>query len=268
MTEPTASSRLPDPDRPTRLSPEGYLRAWDADLAALLATTSADPATQVPSCPGWTLEDLWAHVAEVYAHKAAAIRAGAPPEPWPPPRPEGAAVVEALTHSAAWLRHLLADADPATPAWSWWPAEQTIGFWQRRMAQETAVHRWDAEHALGAAGPIAPALAVDGCDELLGWLTWAWDDLPQPEASGQVVVVRTDGAGWRVRLEPTVVRVVLDDDDAEELGVDAVVAGPPSDLLLHLWGRLPGAVADGRVSEDGDPLARQLLRARLTMATD
>ena len=56
--------------------------------------------------------------------------------------------------------------------------------------------------------------------------------------------------------------------DAEELGEDAVVAGPPSDLLLHLWGRLPGAVADGRVSEDGDPLARQLLRARLTMATD
>ena len=268
MSEPTADHRPRDPQRPTRLTPEGYLRCWDDDLAALLATTTADPATVVPSCPGWTLADLWTHVGEVYAHKAAAIRDGAPPDPWPPARGEGFDPVAWLRESAADLRGLLAGADPSAPAWSWWPPEQTLGFWQRRMAQETAVHRWDAELALGAPAPIEPALAVDGCDELLGWLTWAWDDLPQPEANGQLVVVRTDGAGWRVRLEPTVVGVALDDDDADELGVDAVVAGPPSDLLLHLWGRLPGAVADGRVSEDGDPLARQLLRARLAMATD
>ena len=43
--------------------------------------------------------------------------------------------------------------DPAAPSWTWWPDDQTAGFWLRRMAQETAVHRVDVELPLGATTP-------------------------------------------------------------------------------------------------------------------
>ncbi len=41
------------------------------------------------------------------------------------------------------------------------------------------------------------------------------------------------------------------------------VAGEPSDLLLHLWGR-PG---EHGIATMGDPVALALLRERLAMAT-
>ena len=88
----------------TRLTPEGYLAAWDADLAAVLDTAEVDSALTVPSCPGWTLADLYTHLGDVYGQKAAAIRDGAPPEPWPPPRPDGFEPLDWLRASAAQLR--------------------------------------------------------------------------------------------------------------------------------------------------------------------
>ena len=59
-------------------------------------------------------------------------------------------------------------ADPATPVWTW-ATQKNIGFIQRRMCQETAVHRWDAEHAGGRDHSIEPGLAVDGIDEFLDY---------------------------------------------------------------------------------------------------
>ena len=104
------------------------------------------------------------------------------------------------------------------------------------MAQETAVHRWDAENAVGRPAPIATPLAVDGCDELLGFLAWPWDELPSPRRRARSWWCAPTG-GRRVTLRPTAVDVLVDDDDDEELGVDAVVMTAASDLLLHL-GRL------------------------------
>src|SRR3954454_13196443 len=53
-----------------------------------------------------------------------------------------------------------------TECWSWWPDGQTAGFWQRRMAQETLVHRWDTELGAGIdRAPMDPAVAADGIDE-------------------------------------------------------------------------------------------------------
>ena len=47
----------------------------------------------------------------------------------------------------------LAATDPDEPVWNWSPthAAAPARFWFRRMAQETAVHRWDAEAAAGTA---------------------------------------------------------------------------------------------------------------------
>src|SRR3712207_7465665 len=49
-------------------------------------------------------------------------------------------------------------ADPAAPTWSF-TTDRTAGFWVRRQALETAVHRWDAQHAAGEPERIDPALA-------------------------------------------------------------------------------------------------------------
>jgi len=51
------------------------------------------------------------------------------------------------------------------------------GFWVRRMAHETIVHRADARHAAGDATDIPADLAADAIDE---WLT-----VMSPPNSGQ-----------------------------------------------------------------------------------
>jgi uncharacterized protein (TIGR03083 family) len=247
----------------TRLAPQDYLAAFDAEIEALLAAAT-DLGADVPGCPGWTVRDLLSHVLGVYRHKNAAFAKGAAPE-----GPEagwgaiadGDDVVALLRDEAAVLRTNL-DHDPAAPAWSWWPAEQTVGFWQRRMAQETAVHRWDAESAtLGAddADPIADDLADDGVDELLGWLTWDWSDYPQAGADGRRVLVSTGVHSWTVTLHERAVEVGPGGEDA-----DALLAGEPSGLLLHLWGR-PG---EHGIASGGDVEALRQLAERLAMATD
>jgi uncharacterized protein (TIGR03083 family) len=246
----------------TRLSAADYLAAYDADGAALLGA-STDLTADVPGCPGWVVRDLLSHVIGVYRHKIAALDLGAAPEQ----RDEGWGALapdddprQVLREAHAALRSRL-DVDAATPAWSWWPGEQTVGFWQRRMAHETAVHRWDADSAavgVADAGPIDGALAVDGIDELLGWMTWPWDDA-QDEARGQQVMVSTDEIAWTITLEPTRLIVV---PGASESAV-ALVAGEPSALLLHLWGR-PSA---SEVATGGDVVALRLLRERIDMAT-
>lgn len=248
----------------TRLDTERYLDLLETDLQALLAAAT-DLDAEVPGCPGWTVADLLSHVVGVYRHKVAAMDSDASPHlesgdwgdlvPGEDPR-------EALRSAYAELRVRLVARAADSPTWSWWPGEQTVGFWHRRMAQETAVHRWDAESALVGpddAGDIAEDLAVDGIDELVGWLAWPWDEFPQPAATGQSVLVSAGGHAWTVTLHPT--RVEVRGGTADDAG--SFVAGEASDLLLHLWGR-PG---EHGIATMGDPVALALFQERLTMAT-
>ncbi|MBI1378089.1 MAG: maleylpyruvate isomerase family mycothiol-dependent enzyme [Frankiales bacterium] len=248
----------------TRLDPAVYLEHVDSEAAALLAAAD-DLEAAVPGCPGWTVRDLLSHVVGVYRHKIVVLDTDAQP----PARddawgaiPDGADPRDVLREVHAALRERLRAREASAPTYAWWPPEQTVGFWQRRMAQETAVHRWDAESArdgVDGASPVDADLAADGIDELLGWLTWPWDDDPQSAASGQSVVVSTADHTWTVTLHPTRVEVAGGgSDDAV-----ALLAGEPSGLLLHLWGR-PG---EHGVAVAGDETALALLRERLATAT-
>lgn len=247
----------------TRLSTEAYLAHFDADVAATLAAAT-DLSAAVPGCPDWTVRDLLSHVVGVYRHKIVALDTDAQPEQQGFDRwgviAEGSDPRDVLREEAAALRQRLVARDASAATYAWWPSEQTVGFWQRRMAQETAVHRWDAESAVDgpdSAGAIADDLAVDGVDELLGWLTWPWDEEPQPAAAGQSVLVSTADHAWTVTLHPTRVEVVGGSSDTAV----ALVAGEPSGLLLHLWGR-PG---EHGIATGGDAVALDLLRERLAM---
>lgn len=226
---------------------------------ALLLGAARDLDAVVPTCPGWTVRDAVAHTAGAYEHKLACIAAGGTrPDPWPPSRPADRDPVEWYADAHYRLLDTLSTVDPAAPSWTWWPPDQTAGFWTRRMAQETAVHRADVE---GASGPITPVdadLAVDGVDEVLVMMLGGdWRDDPQPSSTGTVAVT-TGGRSWRVAMTAERVDVAEVPGDA-----DATVGGEPSDVLLWLWGR----VGDENVTFDGDRDAARRFRERLALAT-
>ncbi|HVE62808.1 MAG TPA: maleylpyruvate isomerase family mycothiol-dependent enzyme [Mycobacteriales bacterium] len=251
------------------MTPEDYLRHLRADAARLAEVAAPRLREPVPSCPEWDVAALVEHVAMVYQHKIACMRSGRPSE-WPPETP-GGDVVEWLSSSLDELVGELTTRGPDAPSYTWYPPDQTVGFWFRRMAQETAVHRVDAELAAGAGHvtPIDPALATDGIDELLvAFLGGDWSDEPVLAASGSTVAVRTTSstpagvadASWELALLPTAVPVSRGGSAA-----DLTVAGDPHSLLLWLWG---GRVGDDVVAIDGSRAVLAELRARLTLVTD
>ena len=138
------------------------------------------------------------------------------------------------------------------------------------MAQETVIHRIDAE--LGAGQPVAPVpadLAVDGIDELLKvfvaygvaeWGEYFTDILAG--SPGRTYTVRTDGAAWRVRTGPGLFDV---EDGAGGDAADVTVSGPPDGraaLAVEPGGRRRAERRDGRGRPGGRRGAAALHRHR------
>jgi uncharacterized protein (TIGR03083 family) len=239
-----------------------YLQALRGDGAALAAAAGRGLYPPVPACEEWTVADLVLHTGMVHRHKLEIVRGrlAAPPRPWPPPAPARAELLGWYQQGLAELVTVLEAAGPETPVWTFYPPDQTVAFWRRRMAQETAVHRVDAEAAHGDPGPVPATLAADGVAELL-------EVFLAPHAEGEPVGGRgetlhlhaTDTEGeWRVRLLPAGVEVGRGHAQA-----DASAAGTASDLLLFLWGRGP---AD-RLERAGDPTVAPRVRELAAAAT-
>ncbi|MBM7798188.1 uncharacterized protein (TIGR03083 family) [Microlunatus panaciterrae] len=248
--------------RPTWLPFDRYLELIEADAHRLLDVASRDLNAAVPGCPDWTVTDLCRHLAEVYAHKIACMAAGAPPKPWPLPEFQIGEPLQLLARESTAIVEALRSRDPADSTWTWLPADQTVGFWYRRMAQETAVHRVDGEQAVGEQTAIDEALAVDGVDEFLGCMLggpW-WTD-GDYSATNATVRVETGSHGWYVRCASAAVEVRYGDADAE---VDATIAGEPEQLLLALWGRTPLL----ELVVDGDPEAAGRFAGRVQLCGD
>lgn len=242
---------------------ERYLDCLAADAARLRDVASRDLSAPVPSCPEWTVADLVSHVAEVYLHKTETMRRGEWPRPWPPDL-TGEDPLAASDRAYAGLLAEFAARKPAEPTLTWYEPEQTVGFWIRRMAQETVIHRVDAELALGEPlAAIPDDLALDGVDEVLvrflsyGSRVWTEDfGDGLADCDGRSVLVRAGGEGWLVRPTTAGVEVTPGGGGGQ---ADATVSGGPVDVLLWLWRR----VDDDAVEIGGDhaPVAkvRQLL---------
>jgi uncharacterized protein (TIGR03083 family) len=226
------------------------------DSAAFADAARDNLAARVPSCPDWTVEQLVAHlivthffwrlIAERHVQDRRELEDIEPPTPSDP--------VEYFLDNANRFADLLQAEDPETPVWTW-SKRKNIGFIQRRMAHETAVHRWDAQFAARDPQPIAGDLAADGVDEFLEHFLEAKH--PVTGNGESIHMHRTDGEGeWLIRLSPDGARV----SHGHEKG-DAAVRGSASDLLLLLWGRLkPDAL---EVFGDRDVLDRLLTHADL-----
>ncbi len=133
----------------------------------------------VDSCPEWTVRQLVGHLGSVHSWAGAVVRARGErvSRSRQDPAPEDDTAL--LRWYRAGVDELVTalSVDPETPAWTFSPSRpDNAGWWQRRQALETAVHRWDAQSAAGgaAAAPIGASLAVEGIDELLV------DFLPRP----------------------------------------------------------------------------------------
>ncbi len=240
----------------THGSKDFWLTALRADGSAFLVAVGQPGAAtaQVPSCPDWTVGDLVRHLGGVYRRTRVNAGSARVDEHWGPvvvPDDAPAATDELLVSwfaaELAQLDAFLDSIDPDAPAWNWAPQTKTAAFWHRRMAHETAVHRWDAQLATGLAEPLESKLAGDTVAEVLDTFLPGGRRREPSEMSGLVHLIASDlGHEWYVRLRGDGI-ALLDTDtllDGDAHPARAAASGTASDLALALWARVTFDVVD------------------------
>lgn len=229
----------------------GHLERESARFAAALA--QAPPEAPVPTCPEWSADDLWWHLAQVQWFWATIVGQALqepPPAGGRPERPTSRAELAACFDTvSAQLLEAVAAAAPEDRVWTW-SADHTVGFVRRRQAHEALIHRLDAELTVGARGPMDARMGADGVDEALrvmygrvpDWATFSQED---PRLVG--LVAADTGDTWLVgtgrltgtdpgdgaRVDEACV-VVAEEGGAEP---QASLVGSAADLDCWLWRR-------------------------------
>ena len=208
------------------------LEAFDVHLDRLKAAAlKAGPDAAIPDCPKWTVKDLVSHLVMVHSFTVAGITGnprGEDPEPsdwddllglWDGRR---MAAREALAGAPDTLVHAPLGG-PQVPR----------SVWVRRMAHETAIHRLDAEGALGLKTTFSPPFAADGIDEYLTFITP--HRRSKAESAGTASFRATDtGHEWTVRYAPGELPSASR-SASEDAGV--TVSGTADQLYRAVWGR-------------------------------
>lgn len=239
-----------------------HIIAREADrLAEVLSTTALN--TPVPTCPGWTAEDLLWHLTKVHLFWAGILASGALSNE------QVQAVDESLPSRPSSLEELLALRGQAThdlidqlgqlgddiPRWTWWGPNQTVGFTRRMQTYEATMHRVDAELTAGEGPSPIDAEVAAGAVEHCADVMWGWK--PQwAEVAGvyTVELLSTDtdqhwliGAGSWSGLHPekgTMVSgplAVRATDGAPQ----ATFSGTAEQLALWAWGRGREVASEG-----------------------
>src|SRR5215469_15426037 len=183
------------------------IEASTAGLAEIVA--EHDQSLPIPTCPEWTLRQLVTHVGR--AHRWAAEITRTRSETFIPFRevPDGK-LPDDRAAQPAWLRTGAARIVDAVReagndlVWTF-TGLAPAGFWIRRMAHETLVHRADAQLAAGAEPEpvIAAEVAADAIDEWLMLLAAGftgnagdWSKV-LPAGAGLHIHASDDGLGGR-----------------------------------------------------------------------
>lgn len=205
----------------------------EADGFAAAAERGLDPA--VPTCPDWDVAELALHLGSIHRWARLAIRSTdlLPPPPRQRPDVERTALVPWFRDGAAAFAGEMRGADPESAVWTW-AGPATPVWWMRRQALETAVHRVDSELAHGAAGDLAPALAVAGLEEMFdAWVTRYGGTGEDAERTMHLHATDVP-AEWLVRLRHDGMSAT-----PEHAKGDVALRGSASDLYLWLWNRAP-----------------------------
>jgi uncharacterized protein (TIGR03083 family) len=242
------------------------IAALRADSAALAGATRLGLDAPVPSCPGWSVADLVHHIGRV--HRAVTRRVRyldmEPRSTNDIPLPVRPELVNWFEEGAEALAQVLEAARQDAPVWNWSIRPNLASFWWRRMAQETAVHRWDVQAAHARQQPISTDVAVDGVDEFLDvFLPTDLSEKPTFDLGGTVQLQCADPpASWLV----TVSGELLARRDQKLAVTDlplATVSASASDLLLLLWRRVEASAHGLETGGDAALLARFTALAEL-----
>jgi hypothetical protein len=180
---------------------------------------------------------------------------------------ERAQLLDLRREATADMLRALSDRDPSDQAWSWFPADQTVGFTWRMQTHEATMHRVDAE--LTASLPISainPEVAADGIDHVVK-VMWAWTP-PEVErrVTGTIELMATDTrqswlvntTRWSGQAWGQTFNHQVGCERAEAGEADATVTGTSDDLYLLVWTR-----ADRNVVRSGDQRALSEFQAML-----
>jgi uncharacterized protein (TIGR03083 family) len=210
------------------------------DAQALLALAELDWSREIPHCPGWDAADLVGHLGGIFAWMATIVTTGRPVA-----RADREVPPVDLAERASWyLAHLeqaldvLSRTTPDTEVWTFSSrGVNNVGWWRRRLAVETAIHRWDAEFAVNATarqldGEVAAAGIEEFVDEFLPGL------LAQPTVTGLNGMLHFEATDnqrrWDVDLDALRAST---DGPVRAHGTGEVIRGTVSDLLLWLTNR-------------------------------
>lgn len=222
----------------TRLAPDDYRRLMAEEIDRLAAIGPESLTVDIDHIDGWTVQSLIGHTGWVLRYVALCLDA---PGDDPPPRssvgepPVGPEVIEWFGEAATAITRSLAEADleAIRPTFT---GPQPASWWLRRVTQELAMHRWDAQSAVGTPDPIDAALALDGVDEVLEVFAPHRMQFDVLAGSGETIHLHAtdvEGGEWLLELTADEVRWEL-----RHAKGDVAARAPASDLLLLLWGRI------------------------------
>ena len=212
----------------------------------------SDLATPVPTCPGWTLKQLFRHVgggnrwaAQIVSDRLQEALAHADTR-------DGRAPSE-LDEARTWfhgatglLVDAVADAGAHTAVWTF-TGPRPASWWLRRRVHEVLVHRADAAIAVGAEFTVRPELAADCLTE------WFELVVPRmPDLGGKSLHLHATDEGLGQAGEWTIADGELTHSHGKG---DVAVRGPATDLLLVITRRR--AVDDTAVEVFGDEAVLQ-----------
>jgi uncharacterized protein (TIGR03083 family) len=215
----------------------------------------ADPATPIPTCPGWSLQQLFKHLgrgnrwcAQIISERRTEaldpreVREGKPPE-------DLDAAIEWFNSGAQLILDAVDQVGADARVWTF-NGGKPAGWWIRRRVHEQIVHRADAELALGGGFTPSPEMAADGVSE--------WIDLAvqarRPDTPLQRGLTLHLHATEQ-ELGPTGEWTITNDEDGlnwshDHMKGEAAVRGTATNLLLAITRRVSSADADLEVIGD------------------
>lgn len=216
----------------------------------------ADPSTPVPTCPDWTLKQLFRHVGRGtrWAAQIIAERRSQPLNPRdvrdgrPPDDPDAA---------IDWLnggpQQVITAIDQVGSDARVWTAAgmRPAGWWIRRLVHEVAVHRADAALALDVDYNLPAEQAADAISEWIELMVLQSRRLEPPVDRGRTLHLHATDAD----LGPTGEWTIGNDEDGlswthDHGKGDVALRGPARDLLLAIVRR--GQASDLEIEVFGD----------------
>jgi uncharacterized protein (TIGR03083 family) len=225
-----------------------YLDALSGEserLAASARRIGLEPS--VPSCPGWDIAKLVLHVGILHRWVTSMVETGATDRldvKSVERAPDGAERIEWFEAGGTELVRVLGEAGPDRMVWTL-AGPGRSGFWFRRMAHETLVHRLDIELSAGPFGSVSPVLAADGVDEyLFGHLA---RHLARQPIEGPTTIVRLEPVDvdttWNISIDRDAITNIETANSA-----DATVSASSTKLLTFLWNR--GSLCENEIRGD------------------